>query len=125
MKLSKVNLSESFSKINEFWSPRIGGDVGNYQIKLAKFKGEFNWHQHDNEDELFLVIKGTLLMKLQPENGGDITLQPGEFMVVPKATRHCPVALSDEVHCVLLEPNTTLNTGDVITENTVCDLKRI
>jgi mannose-6-phosphate isomerase-like protein (cupin superfamily) len=125
MKLSKVNVSESFGKINEFWSPRIGGDVGSYQIKLAKFKGEFHWHHHDNEDELFLVIKGTLLMKLQPDNGGDITVNPGEFIIVRKGIRHCPVALSEEVQCVLLEPNTTLNTGNVITENTVRDLKRI
>jgi mannose-6-phosphate isomerase-like protein (cupin superfamily) len=125
MKLSKVNLAEAFGKFNEYWSPRIGGDVGNYQLKLAKFKGEFHWHHHDNEDELFLVTRGTLLMKLLPENGGDVTVNQGEFIIVPKGTRHCPVAVSEEVHCVLLEPNSTLNTGDVITENTVRDLKRV
>jgi mannose-6-phosphate isomerase-like protein (cupin superfamily) len=125
MKLDKVNLIESFDKINTFWSPNIGGDIGNYQVKLAKFKGEFHWHHHDNEDELFLVTRGILLMKLQPANGGDITVNSGEFIIVPKGIRHCPVALSEEVHCVLLEPNTTLNTGDVFTENTVRNLQRL
>lgn len=123
--LSKVNLAASFSQISEFWSPHVGGDIGNFQIKLAKFKGDFSWHHHVNEDELFLVVSGRLLMKLKPKNGGDTIVEEGEFIIVPRGIEHCPVAVSDEVHCVLLEPNSTLNTGNIVNERTVRDLRRV
>ena len=123
--LQKVNLTEAFAAIPDFWSPRIGGDVGTCQLKLAKFQGEFHWHHHEREDELFLVIKGRLLMRLKAENGGDIVVEEGEFLLVPHGVEHCPVALSDEVHCVLLEPHTTVNTGNVVNDRTVRVLKSL
>jgi mannose-6-phosphate isomerase-like protein (cupin superfamily) len=125
MRLKTVNLIEAFGQFNEYWSPRVGGDINNFQIKLAKFKGEFHWHHHDHEDELFLVVKGELLMKLHVESGGDQLVKPGEYIIVPKGTEHCPTALSDEVHCILFEPNATINTGNVINERTVTDLKHL
>jgi quercetin dioxygenase-like cupin family protein len=125
MKLKTVNLAEAFGQFSEYWSPRVGGDINNFQIKLAKFQGEFHWHHHDHEDELFLVVKGELLMKLHTENGGDQLVKPGEYIIVPKGVKHCPTALSDEVHCILFEPNVTINTGNVINERTVTDLKHL
>ncbi len=125
MKLSKVNLTQAFGAFDEYWSPRVGGDINDFQIKLAKFKGEFNWHHHEFEDELFLVVKGELLMKLRPESGGDQLVKSGEYIIVPRGTAHCPTALSDEVHCILFEPKTTLNTGNTVNERTVTDLPHI
>ncbi len=107
-KHEKVNLAEKFNLIHEYWNPNIAGELNDSYIKLAKLKGKFVWHKHDNEDELFLVIKGTLLMRFRNH---DVTLQPGEFLVVPKGVEHLPVA-EEEVHIVLIEPKTTLNTGD-------------
>ena len=124
MKLSKVNLAQSFGKFNEYWSPRIGGDIGSYQLKLAKFKGEFHWHHHDNEDELFLVTQGILLMKLLPENGGDISVNEGEFIIVPKGVEHRPVA-TNEVCIMLIEPDSVVNTGNVVNERTVANLQTL
>jgi mannose-6-phosphate isomerase-like protein (cupin superfamily) len=125
MNLSSVNLAQAFDRIDEYWSPRVGGDINQFQIKLAKFQGEFHWHQHDHEDELFLVMHGELLMKLRPESGGDKVIKTGEYIIVPKGTQHCPTALTPEVHCILFEPKSTLNTGEVINERTVTDLKRV
>ncbi|HMN81535.1 MAG TPA: cupin domain-containing protein [Burkholderiaceae bacterium] len=125
MKLSKVNLAEAFRTFDDYWSPRIGGDINDFQIKLAKFKGEFNWHHHDHEDELFLVVKGELLMRLKAENGGDQIVREGEYIIVPRGIDHCPSALGDEVHCLLFEPRSTLNTGNTINERTVNDLQRL
>ena len=125
MKLAKVNIAQAFAGIDEFWSPRVGGDIGHLQLKFAKFKGEFHWHHHENEDELFLVVHGRLLMKLRAEQGGDVFVDAGEYIVVPRGVEHCPVALSDEVHCLLVEPNTTLNTGNVVNEKTVRQLKTV
>jgi hypothetical protein len=99
MKLAKVNIAQAFAGIDEFWSPRVGGDIGHMQLKLAKFKGEFHWHHRENEDERFLVV--------------------------PCGVELCPVALSDEMHCLLVEPNTTLNTGNVVNEKTVRQLKTV
>ena len=117
-----VNLVEAFAKVPNYWCPCVGGDINEAQIKLAKFKGEFVWHHHDIEDELFIVTRGKLLMRLRT---GDVTVNPGEYLIVPKGVEHCPVALSDEVHVILLEPRTTLNTGNVVNERTVRDLARI
>lgn len=125
MMLNKVNIGAAFTSISEYWSPKVGGDINDSQIKFAKFSGTFNWHHHENEDELFLVVKGTLRMKMHAENGGDILINEGEYLIVPKGTEHCPEAVTDEVHCLLLEPKTTLNTGNVVNERTRANLERI
>jgi mannose-6-phosphate isomerase-like protein (cupin superfamily) len=117
-----VNLAEKFSRFNDFWSPKIVGEVNEMHVKLVKLQGEFVWHHHDHEDELFLVVAGRLRMRLET---GDREIGPGEFIVVPKGTEHCPVALTDEVHVLLLEPKGTLNTGNVVSERTVDTLDRL
>jgi mannose-6-phosphate isomerase-like protein (cupin superfamily) len=119
--MDKVNLSEKFTLFQEYWSPKIAGELNDSYIKLAKLKGEFVWHQHENEDELFLVVKGHLLIKLRDR---DIHLKEGEFVVIPKGVEHLPIA-EEEVHVLLLEPKSTLNTGDVQNERTVTDLEWI
>ena len=111
----KVNLAEKFSLFQEYWRPKIVGELNDAYVKLVKLKGEFVWHHHENEDELFLVVKGRLVIKLRD---GEIVLNEGEFVVIPRGVEHCPVA-EDEVQVVLLEPKTTLNTGDVRNERTV------
>jgi mannose-6-phosphate isomerase-like protein (cupin superfamily) len=117
-----VNLAEKLSRFTEAWSPRIVGDVNDMHVKLVKLRGEFVWHHHDTEDELFLVVAGRLRMRLRT---GDRDLGPGELIIVPHATEHCPVALTDEVHVLLLEPKGTLNTGTVTNDRTVAELERI
>jgi mannose-6-phosphate isomerase-like protein (cupin superfamily) len=119
--MEKVNLAEKFNQFNEYWKPKIAGELNESYVKLAKLKGEFVWHKHDTEDELFLVVKGTLLIKLRDR---DVWLNEGEFFIVPKGVEHLPVA-EEEVHLVLLEPKSTLNTGDVQNERTVVELERI
>ena len=121
MKNQKVSLAEKFSHFSDRWNPRIIGDVNDCQVKVVKLKGEFIWHHHENEDELFLVTKGRLLMKLRD---GDVTIHEGEFLIVPRGVEHCPVA-EEEVHIVLIEPKSTLNTGNVRNERTVAQLERI
>ena len=103
-----INLKDKFALFNDYWSPKIIGDLNDSHIKIAKFKGEFTWHKHDNEDELFYVVKGSLLIKLRDE---DITLTEGEFVIIPKGVEHFPIA-EEEVHVMLIEPKSTLNTGD-------------
>ena len=117
-----VNLAEKFSLFTDRWSPKIVGEVNDMHVKLVKLAGEFVWHQHEREDELFLVVAGRLRMQLR---GGDREVGPGELIVVPKGTEHCPLALTDEVHVLLLEPKTTLNTGNVVNERTVAALDRL
>jgi len=117
-----VNLSEKFGRFNDYWSPKIAGEINDMYVKLVKLKGEFVWHHHEQEDELFLVVKGRLRMQLR---SGDREVGPGEFIVVPRGTEHCPVALTDEVHVVLLEPKSTLNTGNVVNERTISELAHI
>ncbi len=114
-KVEVVDVAQKFGMFSEYWHPRIAGELNDSYIKLVKFKGEFVWHQHENEDELFWVLKGTLVIKLRD---GDITLRPGQFAIIPKGVEHMPVA-DEEVHAVLLEPKTTLNTGNVQNERTV------
>lgn len=123
--IKKVNIATAFTTISEYWAPKIGGDINDSQLKLAKFSGTFNWHHHENEDELFLVVKGALRMKLHPEDGGDIVVNEGEYVIVPKGVEHCPEAISEEVHCLLLEPRSTLNTGNVVNDRTRSTLQRI
>lgn len=112
--MEKVNLHQKFGLFHELWHPKIAGELNGSYVKLAKLKGEFVWHQHAQEDELFLVIKGTLTIKLRE---GDITLREGEFLIVPKGVEHCPVA-EEEAHVLLLEPASTVNTGDAGGERT-------
>jgi mannose-6-phosphate isomerase-like protein (cupin superfamily) len=117
-----VNLAEKLSRFTDRWSPKIVGEVNDMHVKLVKLAGEFVWHQHEREDELFLVVAGRLRMQLRD---GDREVGPGEFIVVPKGTEHCPLALTDEVHVLLLEPKGTLNTGDVVNERNVSALDRL
>jgi mannose-6-phosphate isomerase-like protein (cupin superfamily) len=114
-------VTQKFALVNEYWKPHIVGELNDSYVKLAKLKGDFLWHKHDAEDELFLVTKGRLLIKLREK---EISLSEGEFVVIPKGVEHMPVA-NDEVHVILVEPKSTLNTGDVKNERTVTELKRI
>ncbi len=113
--LTVIHLSQKFAQIPEYWKPRIAGEVNDNYVKLVKLKGEFVWHQHALEDELFLVLQGRLVIQLRD---GELTLDPGDFVVIPRGVEHRPVA-QEEVHCLLLEPKTTLNTGNVQNERTV------
>ncbi len=117
-----VNLAEKFAEFSDAWSPRIAGELNDCHVKLVKLRGEFVWHHHDLEDELFYVVSGTLRMRLHT---GDLLVQPGEFLIVPKGVEHCPVAESEEVHVMLVEPKTTLNTGNVRNERTVENLQSL
>jgi mannose-6-phosphate isomerase-like protein (cupin superfamily) len=117
-----VNLARTFARFDDYWSPKIVGEVNEMHVKVVKLQGEFVWHAHEREDELFLVVDGRLRMRLRD---GDRDVGPGEFIVVPRGTEHCPVALTDEVHVVLLEPRTTLNTGNVRNDRTVDRLERL
>jgi mannose-6-phosphate isomerase-like protein (cupin superfamily) len=119
--IRKVNLSEKFGLFHDHWSPKIAGEVNDSHVKLVKLQGEFVWHHHENEDELFLVVKGRLTVKLRD---GAIELGPGEFVIIPKGVEHMPVA-AEEVHVLLLEPKSTLNTGNVRNDRTVAELDRI
>ena len=121
MAIKKVNLAEKFRLFDEYWNPKIVGELNDSYVKLAKFKGEFVWHKHAAEDELFLVIKGHLLINLRDRQ---IHLDAGEFTIIPRGIEHLPVA-EEEAHVLLLEPKTTLNTGDVVNARTVRDLPRI
>ena len=119
--MDKVNINEKFSRFSEYWSPKIAGELNDSYVKLVKLKGEFIWHQHEREDELFLVVKGTLRMRFRDR---DVELREGEFIIVPRGVEHLPVA-EEEVHVILLEPKSTLNTGNVTNERTIANLERI
>ena len=106
---AKVNLEEQLARFDDYWSPKIVASVNDYDVKVAKVRGEFVWHQHDETDELFLVTAGHLRIHLQDHD--DVVLSAGELFVVPRGVRHCPVA-DEETHLVLLEPRETVNTGD-------------
>jgi mannose-6-phosphate isomerase-like protein (cupin superfamily) len=112
--MHKVNLKEKLALIGEFWSPRAVGAVNDFHVKLVKLKGEFVWHAHEREDELFLVLSGRLRMQLRD---GEVTVEPGEFVIVPHGTEHRPVA-DEEAHVLLLEPSSTVNTGSAGGERT-------
>lgn len=112
-----INVAEKFGKFSDYWSPRIAGELNDSYVKLARIKGEFLWHHHEREDELFLVIKGRLLMKLRD---GDRWVNEGEFIIIPRGVEHMPVA-EEECHILLLEPKSTVNTGTVENERTVGD----
>jgi mannose-6-phosphate isomerase-like protein (cupin superfamily) len=119
--VQKVNLAEKLSLFDEYWSPQIVGELNGQQVKLAKLKGEFVWHDHEAEDELFLVVKGRLLLKLRDR---DVLVEEGELFIVPHGVEHKPVA-EREVHVMLFEPASTQHTGNVQTEKTVNAQERI
>ncbi len=110
-----VNIKQKFQLVDEFWSPKILGELNGNQVKIFKAKGEFVWHQHKNEDEFFLVIHGQLKIKLK---GREIVLNEGEFFIVPKGTDHLPYA-DEEAHILLFEPKQVVNTGNAVSEKTV------
>lgn len=119
--METVNLQQKFSLFDDHWHPRILGEVNDCHVKAVKLKGEFVWHHHDNEDELFLVTKGILRMKFRDH---EAVVREGEFVIVPRGVERLPVA-DEEVHLVLIEPKSTLNTGNVTNERTVGELERI
>jgi mannose-6-phosphate isomerase-like protein (cupin superfamily) len=119
--MEKVNLAEKLSAIKDHYNPRIAGELNGQMVKLVKFKGEFVWHHHDNEDELFYVVKGSFDMHLEDKT---ITIREGEFIIIPRGVEHKPVA-DEEVEVLLFEPATTLNTGNVINEKTREVLEKI
>ncbi len=118
MNIEKKNLKEKFSLFNEYYNPKIAGELNDNYVKLAKLKGEFVWHHHEKEDELFLVIKGSLIMKLRNK---DVIVNEGEFIIIPKGVEHKPVA-NEEVQLLLIEPKSTLNTGNIENEKTIKQL---
>ena len=119
--MQAVNLSEKLRQVADYWNPKIVGELNDSFVKVVKLKGEFLWHHHEHEDELFLVVKGTLRMRFRDK---DVVVREGEFLVVPRGVEHLPVA-EDEVHVVLLEPKSMLNTGNLRNERTVETLERI
>jgi mannose-6-phosphate isomerase-like protein (cupin superfamily) len=112
--MQKVNLGEKLALFSDLWSPKAVGAVNDLLVKLVKLQGEFVWHAHEAEDELFLVLHGRLRVKFRDR---EVVVEPGEFVIVPRRTEHCPVA-DDEVHVLLLEPRTTVNTGTAGGERT-------
>ncbi len=123
--MEKVNLAQKFSLFDDYYSPKIVGEINDLHVKVVKLQGEFVWHHHEQEDELFLVTKGSLRMRVR-ENGGEheYLVRPGEFIIIPHGVEHLPSA-DEETHIVLLEPKTTLNTGTVENERTVRVLQQI
>jgi mannose-6-phosphate isomerase-like protein (cupin superfamily) len=119
--MDKVNLAEKLALFSAHWKPKIVGELNGQHVKLVKLKGPFVWHHHDNEDELFLVIKGRFRMEFRDRQ---IWLEEGEFLIVPRGVEHRPVA-DEESHVLLFEPASTLNTGNVQNERTVPQLERI
>lgn len=119
--MDKVNLLEKFGLFNEHWSPKIIGELNGQQVKLAKFNGQFVFHKHDNEDELFMVIRGKFKMEYRDKK---VEVNEGEILIVPRGVEHKPVA-DEEVWVLLFEPASTLNTGDVVNEKTKTELERI
>jgi len=116
-----VNLAAKLAVFSEHWSPKIVGELNGQHVKLAKLSGEFVWHHHEQEDELFLVLKGRLVIELRDRS---VELEEGEFFIVPRGVEHRPIA-RQEVHVLLLEPAATLNTGNLRNERTVDTLERI
>ena len=123
--MDKVNLAQKLSLFTDQYSPKIVGEVNDAYVKLVKFQGDFMWHHHEKEDELFLVVKGAMRMRVR-ENGGEreFTVEPGEFIIIPRGVEHFPSA-DQETHVLLLEPKTTLNTGNVENARTLHALQQI
>ncbi|HSX03584.1 MAG TPA: cupin domain-containing protein [Rhabdochlamydiaceae bacterium] len=119
--IKKVNIKQKLSLFSDYWNPRVIGELNGQQVRIAKFQGEFTWHHHEKEDELFLVIKGRLLMKLRDQ---EIWLEEGEMIIIPAGVEHLPVA-PEEAHILLFEPAATKNTGNVKEERTRKNLKHL
>ncbi len=119
--MNKVNLTQKLSMFSDYWNPHVVGELNGQYVKLAKLKGEFVWHKHDNEDELFYVVDGALKLEFRDKV---VNLEPGEFIIVPRGVEHRPVA-EEEVSVMLFEPKGTLNTGDQVNELTRKDLTKI
>ncbi len=119
--MEKVRLSDKFALFEQHWTPKIVGEVNDSYVLLAKLEGEFVWHKHEAEDELFLIVKGKLLIKLRDR---DVHLEEGEFFIVPRGVEHLPIA-EEGTQVLLLEPKTTKHTGDVVSERTVTTYERI
>jgi mannose-6-phosphate isomerase-like protein (cupin superfamily) len=119
--MEKVSLNEKLGLLNEYWSPKIVGELNGQYVKIGKLKGEFVWHHHEAEDELFLVVKGRLVIQLRDKN---VTLDEGEFLIVPRGVDHKPVA-EEEAHVLLFGPVSMINTGNVRTDRTVEELEWI
>ncbi|MFY7838827.1 MAG: cupin domain-containing protein [Lacibacter sp.] len=119
--MEKINVAEKFTLFTDHWSPQIAGELNGQQVKLVKFQGPFTWHHHENEDELFYVVKGSFDMEFRTKT---VTLNEGEFIVVPRGVEHRPNA-KEEVHVLLFEPASTLNTGNVENDFTKKELGRL
>ena len=134
---SKINLAQKFSQINEYWKPYIAGELNGQLVKLDKLKGQFVWHHHENEDEMFLVVKGRFRIEFREDTDQNqdmadksvrptraVQLEPGEFIIVPRGVEHKPVA-DEECWILLFEPASTLNTGNIVNEFTLCELEKV
>ena len=119
--MEKVSLAAKFGLFDAYWTPKIVADLNDSYVKVAKLKGEWMWHRHEQEDERFLVVKGRLLLKLRDQ---DVWLEPGELFVVPRGVEHLPIA-DEDTHVVLVEPKSTAHTGDIVDDRTVATLERI
>lgn len=113
--MKTIHLAQKLSLFQDHWHPRIVGELNDSYVKLVKLQGEFVWHRHEHEDELFLVLQGSLTIRLRDRD--DLHIGPGEFAIIPHGVEHCPAA-DEEVHVLLLEPKSTLNTGDIQNERT-------
>lgn len=119
--MNKINLSAAFASFSDHWKPKVAGTINDMQIRLVKLKGEFVWHHHDDEDELFLVVNGSLTLRFLDR---EITISQGEFLIVPRGVEHFPVA-TEECEVILFERATTINTGNIVNERTATALDRI
>lgn len=124
--MEKINLQQKFAHFSEHWSPKLIGELNSFAVKIVKAQGAFVWHHHEVEDELFFVVKGRLLMHVRETPGSqrDIWVEEGELIIIPQGVEHCPVA-EEETHLMLLEPMTTINTGQVTNERTVLQVERL
>ena len=119
--MEKVNIAQKFTQIRDYWKPHIAAELNGQLVKLVKLKGEFVWHHHENEDEMFLVVKGRFRIEFRDRH---VRLEEGEFIVVPRGVEHRPVA-DEEAWILLFEPASTLNTGNVINDRTLRELERV
>lgn len=119
--IKAVNIKEKLKLFNEYWNPKIIGELNDHKVQVVKLKGEFVWHHHENEDELFLVIKGSLVIHFRD---GDVKVNEGEFIIIPHQVEHKPEA-EEEVHIILIEPKTSINTGNVTTDKTATKQDKI
>ena len=120
--IGKINLDQAYSDIEKPWTPVIAGAVNDTHVKIARIEGEFVWHKHEHEDEFFFIYKGRMLMRLRD---GDVVLEQGECITIPRGVEHCPVALTETCEILMVEPASTVNTGNAEGERTVTDLQDI